>query len=656
MSPHSSEFNRLSFWELLNHHAVQIPVIQRDYAQGRESKRKVIDEFLGALKAAVDGNPVELDFIFGEAKDGIFRPLDGQQRLTTLFLLHWFAARAAGLSAGAYASILSRFSYDTRVSSRDFCVKLVEENVLVDGVSAQDTLSQRIRDYPWFVGAWEFDPTVAGMLAVLDIISSLKWPDDLWNRLTLGAPICFLLVELEKFGLSDDLYIKMNARGMPLTAFESLKALLGKRVLDQGWERDLDTKEQFAIRVDTRWTDFFWQLCPAEESGLKRIDKAFHSFIVHSLACSIARHASAAEMVADDLQNLLNHPEVLEPEHFTESYYGELRERLDLLSGKTDAILHEAREHWEFAASSTPSGASFLEEVIKTSGPQYKSRLILYAQLKLHEVAASISQENKADWKRVVRNVITHSVAERPESFVAGIRLLDELAEGAHSIYEFLATNRIKSGFSGRQVEEEQRKARLLVQNPGQKTLLQRLEDTYYLRGRISFALDCVNDDPIPEKFDFARLADVSSVIEREFGKGITQEIRRAFFTIGDGNYFRYWVSWFYAMDLPKYCLISDDNDFRQFTEPNHHSREALKSFVLNLVGKSCKQLIEEYEPSPDTPNWRVRLVRESNLIESATNLYIALDEPGKIVYPIPGIRPHNNSATRSYLEANKIQ
>ena len=658
MSTPPSNFDRLSFWELLNRNAVQIPVIQRDYAQGRESKRKVIDEFLDALKSAVTGDPVELDFIFGEAKDGLFRPLDGQQRLTTLFLLHWYAARAAGLSVDSYAPGLGRFSYDTRISSRDFCLRLVKETVLIDGVSAQDTLSQRIRDYPWFVRAWQFDPTVAGMLAVLDKISELEWPADLWKRLVLGnaSPIRFLLVELEKFGLSDDLYIKMNARGKPLTAFESFKALLGKRVVDEGWEHDLGAEAQFAIRVDTKWTDFFWRLCPTVESGLKRIDEAFLSFVAHSLACSIARQTLTAERVADDLQNLLNDPEAMEAEHFTESSYAELRNRLELLSKKPGAMLDEARLQWECPNSSAPSDSSFLVEVIQTRGPQYKARLILYAQLRLHEAAASISQENMANWRRVVRNVIAHSIAERPENFVAGIRLIDELAEGANSIYEFLASNNIRSGFASKQVEEEQRKARMLVHNPGQKTLLHRLENTHFLRGRISFALDCVNNDPTSEDFDFALLEDVASVIEREFGKGITPEIRRAFFTIGDGNYFRYWNSWFYTKNLPKYCLILDDGEFRRFTEPNHPSRDALKSFVLELIGKTCAQLIADYKPALGTPNWRVRLIRESDLIKRATFYYIALDEPGAVVYPIPGVRPHNNAATREYLEANRKQ
>ena len=40
--------------------------------------------------------------------------------------------------------------------------------------------------------------------------------------------ITFQLLDLKDFGLSDDLYIKMNARGKPLTPFETFKARYGR--------------------------------------------------------------------------------------------------------------------------------------------------------------------------------------------------------------------------------------------------------------------------------------------------------------------------------------------------------------------------------------------------------------------------------------------
>ena len=72
---------------------IVIPIIQRDYAQGRKSAKSIREKFLQALKKAVENQNITLDFVYGDIKDGIFIPLDGQQRLTTLYLIHWYAAR-----------------------------------------------------------------------------------------------------------------------------------------------------------------------------------------------------------------------------------------------------------------------------------------------------------------------------------------------------------------------------------------------------------------------------------------------------------------------------------------------------------------------------------------------------------------------------------
>lgn len=73
-----------------------IPIIQRDYAQGRldADVTRVRKRFLQALRAAVTESPITLDFVYGDVDvNGVMTPLDGQQRLTTMFLLHWYAAR-----------------------------------------------------------------------------------------------------------------------------------------------------------------------------------------------------------------------------------------------------------------------------------------------------------------------------------------------------------------------------------------------------------------------------------------------------------------------------------------------------------------------------------------------------------------------------------
>ncbi len=79
---------------------VEIPVLQRDYAQGRNSRQSVRSEFLDKLieclnMESIDVNSIlVLDFIYGYSDEDKeirkFIPLDGQQRLTTLFLLHFY--------------------------------------------------------------------------------------------------------------------------------------------------------------------------------------------------------------------------------------------------------------------------------------------------------------------------------------------------------------------------------------------------------------------------------------------------------------------------------------------------------------------------------------------------------------------------------------
>lgn len=73
-----------------------IPIIQRDYAQGRKKPEvaRVRERFLEALYRAITEKPITLDFVYGDIdNEGNMTPLDGQQRLTTLFLLHWYAAK-----------------------------------------------------------------------------------------------------------------------------------------------------------------------------------------------------------------------------------------------------------------------------------------------------------------------------------------------------------------------------------------------------------------------------------------------------------------------------------------------------------------------------------------------------------------------------------
>lgn len=228
-----------------------IPIIQRDYAQGRRDPEieRVRSRFLDSLYVALE-KPITLDFVYGDIdENGVMTPLDGQQRLTTLFLLHWYAAKKANI-AGEESAFLSNFGYETRYSARYFCKELTGFTP-----SFEAPLSEEIIDQAWFPLDWQKDPTISSMLVMLDAIDEkFKGVDGLWDKLKNGA-ITFYFLPIKDMGLTDELYIKMNSRGKPLTRFEHFKAELERCI----YSVDDETAKRIMRKIDRDWTDMLWQ-------------------------------------------------------------------------------------------------------------------------------------------------------------------------------------------------------------------------------------------------------------------------------------------------------------------------------------------------------------------------------------------------------------
>jgi hypothetical protein len=250
--------------EGLTIHEIEIPIIQRDYAQGRMTTKvnRIRENFIDTLCKALLPNAVavELDFVFGDVElkkgesQGKFWPLDGQQRLTTLFLLHCYLAWRVGVRPQDQP--WKEFSYATRPGAREFCGFLVQCQP-----DFSDTLSTWIKDHADYLPTWQHDPTIQSMLVVLDALHEWfsRHPSDLqaaWVRLVdeERPAIRFHVLPIKENGLTDELYIKMNSRGKPLTLFENFKAHF-EDMLKKVHPGKVD---YFASEVDTTWADILW--------------------------------------------------------------------------------------------------------------------------------------------------------------------------------------------------------------------------------------------------------------------------------------------------------------------------------------------------------------------------------------------------------------
>lgn len=144
---------------------------------------------------------------------------------------------------------MENFSYETRYSARDFCSYLIKFKP-----SFTKKLSEEIVDQAWFPLDWKKDPTISSMLVMLDAISDeFSGTQGIWERLKDKA-ITFYFLPIKDMGLTDELYIKMNSRGKPLTQFEHFKAELERELR----KNDVATAERIIKKIDIDWTDMLW--------------------------------------------------------------------------------------------------------------------------------------------------------------------------------------------------------------------------------------------------------------------------------------------------------------------------------------------------------------------------------------------------------------
>lgn len=506
-----SEFgHQIIFKQLLDRHGrVEVPRIQRDYAQGRESFAEVRDEFLDALRGAIDlpaGDPklpLNLDFIYGSVEGSVitrFSPLDGQQRLTTLFLLHWYTAWRDGCSE-IFKTLLctdgcSRFSYSVRPSSAEFFDTLINFEPACEPEQVAK-LSSLIKNQSWYFRHWRLDPTIQSVLLMLDSIhDKFISAKGAYARLTNEdyPAITFQLLDLANFGLSDDLYIKMNARGKPLTPFETFKARFEQELESQfagefrtiGDER-FSVSEYFSRRMDTVWADFFWA---HRDSETNLYDEAVMNLFRAVIMITRDPEKKSYNKEIGDLKNssLKSSFSLFHSRGWLDRAFSEgLILLLETWSGNGTIL-----------STQLPNNLYFDEKVIfakaaaKPSELGYSEIVQLVAYLSfLTEHKSNTDPNSFQEWMRVVFNLTINTSYDRAldmQRSVAGI--LAMLPRSATILNYFAEMEKPTSGFNSQQVQEEKLKAELILANKEWRSLIDRAESHGYFKGQIEFLLD----------------------------------------------------------------------------------------------------------------------------------------------------------------------
>ena len=479
-----------------------IPIIQRDYAQGRDNPDvvRVRERFIEALYKAVAENPITLDFVYGDIdKEGNMTPLDGQQRLTTLFLLHWYAAKKENIVKDDY-DFLEKFSYETRYSARNFCHELVNYNPEFK----KDSLSEEIIDQAWFPLDWKNDPTISSMLRMLDAIHNrFKDVTDLWNKLKERC-ITFYFLPIKDMGLTDELYIKMNSRGKPLTLFEHFKAELEREI------RNIDDElaNKIMRKIDIDWTDLLWKYRNSNTGSLDDniIDDEFLRYF--RFICDVIYYrkeipignrgkevfelldlysSSKSEDAEENIKTLerffdcwLNIRDYSDPKDFLSSFMANTHEDGKILvkSGSDLNIFKDCLHTY-------PERAKF----------PLNRFVLLYA---ITTYLQNLDKVTESDFKRrirIVNNLIQNSrdeISDRQDRN----RMPAILKQTEAIILTGVTNDDIGPSFNAHQIEEEQEKIDYLELNLNMASVMFELEDHDLLKGQISIVgIDPDNPD-----------------------------------------------------------------------------------------------------------------------------------------------------------------
>lgn len=596
MSLDNKEF---TFWNLISKYTIEIPAIQRDYVQDRlySDLKQEDSDIVGDIVNSLQNNiKLNLHFVYGKVDNNELIPLDGQQRLTTLFLIHWFLS--LGTISDGDKQTLSKFTYETRPSSEDFCLKLVKESIIYqNGIS----IKQQIVNSKWFFLSWKSDPTIKAMLNMLDVIQDKfnKPYKDLFDLLCdKNCPVNFNFLPLEEFKLDDEIYVKMNSRGKPLSDFEKFKANFSGLF-------DFDEKS----KLDNEWLDIFWKLEKDKlDINIIEVDRKYLSFIKNISLCFYAEYNDFTKEERDNFSIFNTYKTIY--------------------ASNTD-YLNEINKIFK-ALTTYKDYNKYFEDFLDTN-PDYWEYLRFYAVAQFFIHCGPLDNTNFEiynRWIRICKNLTNNTLVQGPEEFYRAIRAIKELSINITSIYQFLCTSESKiSGFLQSQFDEEKLKASLILDDTSDEWLkaITNIEKETYFDGQIGFILQF---SLVDSKYDYNKFIKYSGKLKKLFSPEYQDNFdclfQRALLTFG--NYLVPITGRYTFCKFENNLRAKMDNWRKVFNdeEKNSYLKQLLDTINTNTIKNDLENIVKNFQD--DENDWMSLFIKNKDIIEYCNNYQISIE------------------------------
>lgn len=653
--------NSSYFKKLINDYIIYVPEFQRNYLQGDDSnesikykRNRLLDDIFSCIES--QSKSIDLGFIYGRVEDSykrkLFYPYDGQQRLTTLYFLYLLIY----FKFKNYDEIQSfknkkKLSYQTRISTNRFIESFLSwildskerDNIYNDfwNKDGKD-LKGFIMSQDWFMMTeWNYDVSIINMLSIIvEISERVKYLGDRIGIVNFidkdeNNPFQFDFIYVDDISKSDDLYIKINARGKALSPFENLKS-----DIDKYW------KDEDKTKLDAEWTEYVWnQLDVNDKNKEKSFDNSFYNLLSNIFYLQyLVSLKDINDKILIEIENKYKKG-IVDKEWITPKLCST---SCPMISSFLDAMIGSFKSIKDKQIESVNRKIFGLGDYQNNNGQNKMERADLFEVFVYYYSVSSLFTENDMEFtdKRNLLNeieTVTNRIIENqrpyldsPTNLVKALKSVKVLIDNSiksHGVYKFFLSidndtkESIRIGLMKEQVEEEILKAKLIDKDSRYVALFNKGYSELKNKGQLGFIFYLVTNNKSLSKIG------IENVFYESFDKTLKQIIFIQNFIIGEftnyelllrailakakGSFF-----WERRNNLLSFPLLNNDRDISLHTFLNCYSsnnpedveykfnllyglREVLNLFDPNKdnIEEVLKRIIEDYKKT-DSNVW----------------------------------------------------